>query len=344
MSCLKHKPHAPQRPLRFSLKTTALSYRELNERANQLARYLQRSGVGSEVLVGILMQRSVEMIVAVLGILKAGGAYVPLDPTYPLERLAFMVRDSGLQMLLTQERLGEVAGEYAGETLSLNEQWDSIAGESTENLASSVQPESLAYVIYTSGSTGRPKGVMIQQRSVINLATALHDTIYQTYGPALRVGLSAPLAFDASVKQMVQLLHGHTLCILPEEARADARQLLDYIKRYRLDSLDCTPSHLKLLGQSGVAELLALAPQLVLVGGEALEETVWPQLADSDDTRFFNIYGPTECTVDATVSAVRAELPASTIGRPLPNVQVYVLDQLATTGGDWNTRRNLYRW
>ena len=142
----------------------------------------------------------------------------------------------------------------------------------------------------------------------------------------MRVGLSAPLAFDASVKQMVQLLHGHTLCILPEEARADARQLLDYIKRYRLDSLDCTPSHLKLLGQSGVAELLALAPQLVLVGGEALEETVWPQLADSDETRFFNIYGPTECTVDATVSAVRAELPASTIGRPLPNVQVYVLD------------------
>ena len=299
----------------------------MNERANQLAHYLQRSGVGPDVLVGILMQRSVEMIVAVLGILKAGGAYVPLDPSYPLEHLAFMVHDSGLRMLLTQERLSEVAGEYAGETLSLNEQWDSIACESTENLASSVQPESLAYVIYTSGSTGRPKGVMIQQRSVINLATALHDTIYQTYGRALRVGLSAPLAFDASVKQVVQLLSGHTLCILPEEARADATQLLDYIKRYRLDSLDCTPSHLKLLGPDGVKSLLALAPKLVLVGGEALEETMWPQLADSRETRFFNIYGPTECTVDATVSAVRAELPASTIGRPLPNVQVYVLDQ-----------------
>src|SRR6185503_21016669 len=185
---------------------------------------------------------------------------------------------------------------------------------------------SVAYVIYTSGSTGRPKGVMIQQRSVINLANALHHSIYQQYGAGLRIGLSAPLAFDASVKQVVQLLHGHTLCILPEEARADGRQLLDYIKRYRLDSLDCTPSHLKLLGPDGVAELLGLAPRLVLVGGEALEETVWPQLADSQETRFFNIYGPTECTVDATVSAVRAELPASTIGRPLPNVQVYVLN------------------
>jgi amino acid adenylation domain-containing protein len=306
---------------------TALTYRELNERANQLARYLQRAGVGPEVLVGILMNRSVEMIVAVLGIVKAGGAYVPLDPSYPLERLAFMVQDSGIRLLLTQECLREVAGEYASATLSLNEQWDSIAGESIENLASYVQPENLAYVIYTSGSTGRPKGVMIQQRSVVNLAAALQHSIYREYGAGLRIGLNAPLASDASVRQVVQLLHGHTLCILPEEARADAVQLLSYIKRYRLDSLDCTPSHLKLLGPGGLKSLMALAPQLVVVGGEALDETVWPQLAGSRETRFFNIYGSTECTVDATVSEVRAELSASTIGRPLPNVQMYVLDQ-----------------
>jgi len=268
-----------------------LTYRELNEKANQLAHYLQRSGVGPEVLVGILMQRSVEMIISVLGILKAGGAYVPLDPSYPLKRLAFMVQDCGLRMLLTQG--GEVPSAYAGATLSLTEQWDSIAGESVENLESGgAQSEHLAYVIYTSGSTGRPKGVMIQQRSVVNLATALQHSIYKEYGAGLRIGLSAPLAFDASVKQVVQLLFGHTLCILPEAARADARQLLSYIKRYQLDSLDCTPSHLKLLGQSGVAELLALAPQLVLVGGEALEESVL--LTDSDETRFLNIYGPTE--------------------------------------------------
>ena len=304
---------------------TAISYRELNERANQLARYLQRTGVGPEIRVGILMNHSVEMIVAVLGILKAGGAYVPLDPSSPLEQLAFMFHDSGLQLLLTQERLSEIP--YAGATLSSTEQWDLVAGESVANVPGSAHSESLAYVIYTSDSTGQPHGVMIQQRSVVNLATALQHSIYREYGPGLRIGLSAPLAFDVSVQQVVQLLHGHTLCILPEEARADARQLLDYIKRYRLDSLDCTPSHLKLLGLDGVAELLALEPQLVLVGGEALEETVWPQLAHSDDTSFFNIYGPTECTVDATVSAVRAELPVSTIGRPLANVQVYVLDQ-----------------
>src|SRR6185503_7589499 len=243
--------------LRF--EDTAYTYRELNERSNQLAHYLQRSGVSPDVLVGILMRRSVEMILAVLGILKAGGAYVPLDPSYPRERLAFMVQDAGLRMLLTQEELlNEVPSEYVGQTLSLSEQWDAIAGESVENLPSVAHPESLAYVIYTSGSTGRPKGVMIQQRSVVNLATALQQSIYRLYGAGLRVGLSAPLAFDASVKQVVQLLHGHTLCILPEEARADARQLLDYIKRYQLDSLDCTPSHLKLLGPDGVAELLAL--------------------------------------------------------------------------------------
>ena len=116
---------------------TALTYRELNERANQLARYLQRTGVGPEVLVGILMNRSMEMIVAVLGILKAGGAYVPLDPSYPLERLAFMVQDSGMRLLLTGERLSEIADDYAGATLSLNEQWDLMAGESVANVASS---------------------------------------------------------------------------------------------------------------------------------------------------------------------------------------------------------------
>jgi amino acid adenylation domain-containing protein/non-ribosomal peptide synthase protein (TIGR01720 family) len=306
---------------------TALTYRELNERANQLARYLQRTGVGPEVLVGILMNRSVEMIVALLGILKAGGAYVPLDPGYPVERLEFMVQDSGIRLLLTRERLSEVADEYAGATLSLHEQWDLIAGESVANVASSARPENLAYVIYTSGSTGRPKGVMIQQRSVIHLATAVQHSLYGEYGAGLRIGLTAPLAFDASVQQVLQLLHGHTLCILPEEARADGRQQLAYIERYRLDGLEFTPSHLKLLGPGGVEELMALAPQLVLVGGEALDETLWPQLAGSRETRFLNMYGPTECAVDATKCEVRAELPASTIGRPLPNVQVYILDQ-----------------
>ncbi|HYO83077.1 MAG TPA: amino acid adenylation domain-containing protein, partial [Bryobacteraceae bacterium] len=276
--------------------------------------------------VGILMKRSLEMVVALLGILKAGGAYVPLDPSYPAERLAFMVKDAGIRMLLTQERLSEVAGEYDGGTLSLGEQWEAVAGESSDNFESGVLPESLAYVIYTSGSTGRPKGVMIQQRSVVNLASALHNSIYKEYGAGLRVGLSAPLAFDASVKQVIQLLHGHTLCILPDAARGDGHQLLSYIKRYALDTLDCTPSHLKLLGAGGLEHLLELTPKLVLVGGEALDETVWPLLADTGRTRFFNIYGPTECTVDATVSEVREDLPASTIGRPLPNVQVYVLD------------------
>ena len=301
-----------------------LTYRELNERANQLARYLQRAGVGPEVLAGILMDRSVHMIVAVLGILKAGGAYVPLDESDSLEQLAFMIYDSGLRLLLTRERLTEIP--YAGATLNLTEQWNLVAGESVASVPNSAHPESLAYVAYTSDSTGQPRGVMIQQRSVVNLATALQHSIYREDGPRLRIGVCASPAFDAS-RQVAQLLHGHTLCILPEEAHGDGQQLLNYIKRYRLDGLDCTASHLKQLGASGVAELLALAPQLVLLGGEALEDTVWPSLTDSRETRFFTIYGPTECTVAATVSEVRAELPVSTIGQPLSNVKVYVLDQ-----------------
>jgi non-ribosomal peptide synthetase component F len=162
-------PEAPA----LSFEDITLSYRELNERANQLAHYLQRSGVGPDVLVGILMHRSVEMIVAVLGILKAGGAYVPLDPSYPRERLAFMVQDAGVRMLLTQEELlNEVPGEYVGQTLSLDQQWDEITGESVENLLSVAQPESLAYVIYTSGSTGQPKGVLVSHENVVRLLDA----------------------------------------------------------------------------------------------------------------------------------------------------------------------------
>jgi amino acid adenylation domain-containing protein len=304
---------------------TALTYRELNERANQLARYLQRAGVGPEVVVGILLNRSVEMIVAVLGVLKAGGAYVALDPGDPVERLAFMIHDSELRLLLTRETVSEISN--TGATLNVTEQWDLVAGESVANLPSSAHPESLAYVTYTSDSAGQSHGVMIQQRSVINLATALQHSIYKEYEAGLRLGSCAALASDALVQQVVQLVHGHTLCILPEEAQADGQQLLDYIKRYQLDSLNCTPSHLKLLGESEVAELLALTPQLVLVGREALEETVWASLVDNRETRSFNLYGPTECTVFATVSEVRAELPASTIGRPMSNVKLYVLDQ-----------------
>ncbi|HXQ70500.1 MAG TPA: amino acid adenylation domain-containing protein [Pyrinomonadaceae bacterium] len=288
-----------------------LSFAELNHRANQLAAYLKAEGAGVETAIGIRIEPSLEMLIAVLGILKTGGAYVPLDPRNPQQRIDQVLQDAGASILLTREVV----------TKALS--------QSTNNRESHLSADNLAYIIYTSGSTGQPKGVMIQHRSVANLAAALHEQVYVSLGPSLKVGLSAPLAFDASVKQLVQLLHGHTLHILPEELRLDAMGALNYIDQHQLDVLDCTPSQLKLLLAAGLTH--SNAPKLMLVGGEAIDESTWARLAEDRRTRFFNVYGPTECTVDATWASVAADQPI--IGNPIPNARTYILDKnLKPTG------------
>ena len=292
-----------------------LTYAELNERVETMATHLRAHGIGPEVIVGIYVERSLEMIVGVLAILRAGGAYLPLDPTYPSQRIQFMLEDARVCVLLTQRRLApSLPVACVAEVLYVDE----IEARNVSFPLPHVTSENLAYVIYTSGSTGEPKGVMIQHHSAVNLAYALRHSIY----PAdrhLHVGLNAPFAFDASVKQLVQLLSGHTLYIVPEELRPDATRLRDFINEHSLEVLDCTPSQLKLLLEAG-----PLSPSLVLVGGEALDSTLWTSLSAQTATRFFNVYGPTECTVDATSCEVQSSQPS--LGRPLPNVQVYVLD------------------
>src|SRR6201988_3114107 len=261
-----------------------LTFAELNRRANQLAAYLKAEGVGPETAVGIRIEPSLEMLIAVLGILKAGGAYVPLDPRNPQQRIDQLLLDAGASILLTREVVARAQSERA------------------DNPETKISDDNLAYIIYTSGSTGQPKGVMIQHGSVLNLASALDEQVYAGLGPALKVGLSAPLAFDASVKQLVQLLHGHTLHILPEELRLDAKGALNYIDQHELDVLDCTPSQLKLLLAAGLNQ--NNAPKLMLIGGEAIDESTWSRLAETQQIRFFNVYGPTECTVDTTWSQI----------------------------------------
>lgn len=292
-----------------------LTFAELNRRANQVAAYLKEEGVNAETAVGVRIEPSLEMLIAVLGIMKAGGAYIPLDPRNPQQRIDQVLQDAGASILLTREVLTKA---YAN---------------GTDNPEASPSGDNLAYIIYTSGSTGQPKGVMIQHRSVVNLAAALHEQVYAGLGPALKVGLSAPLAFDASVKQLVQMLHGHTIHILPEELRLDAMGALNYIDQHQLDVLDCTPSQLKLLLAAGLNQSNKTAPKLMLIGGEAIDESTWTQLAAAQPTRFFNVYGPTECTVDATWSAVDNTQAQPTIGRPIPNAQAYILDKnLKPTG------------
>ncbi|HEX8087553.1 MAG TPA: amino acid adenylation domain-containing protein, partial [Blastocatellia bacterium] len=305
-------------------KQQQLTYRQLNRRANQLAHYLRSLGVGPDVPVGICMIRSIEMAVSVLGILKAGGGYVPLDPASPRDRILFILEDTRVPVLLT---LGEAPREYGGRTVDLNSNRADIAGESEENPVNQTAAENLAYVIYTSGSTGIPKGVMVQHNSVVNLAEALHERLYDSRDVHLRVSMNAPLVFDAAVKQLVQLFYGHTIHILPEEARLDARELIDYASRQALDVLDVTPAMLRILLSARSHDGRASSPSRVLVGGEAIDEATWQFMAGDEGVTYFNVYGPTECTVDTTVCRVQKSLSKPTIGRPLANIRVYILDK-----------------
>lgn len=303
-----------------------LTYQELDQRANQLAHHLQKLGVGPDVLVGLCLERSVEMLVGLLGILKAGGAYVPLDPKLPQERLAFMLEEIQAPVLVTQRRLATILPDHTAQPVYLDE-WEVLAQESEVTPDSGVQAANLAYVIYTSGSTGKPKGVMIEHGSVVNLATALAESVYAGQQGPLRVSLNAPLAFDASVKQIVQLLSGHTLYILPEEVRLDGEALLAYLDQHSVDVLDITPVQLKFLLSAGLAQRTDRVPALVLVGGEMLDKAAWQMLATSPKTRYYNVYGPTESTVDATACQIQPALSEPVIGRPLANIQVYLLDK-----------------
>ncbi|MET0645391.1 MAG: amino acid adenylation domain-containing protein [Pyrinomonadaceae bacterium] len=326
-----------------------ITYAQLNDRANRLAHHLRARGVGPEVLVGILLERSVEMIVAVLGTLKAGGAYVPLDPAHPQERISFMLEDAAAAFLLTQQNLAEGLPPSNAQVISVDAERETISGQSAENLPNVAAPDNLAYVIYTSGSTGQPKGVMIQHRSLVNLCTALEQRIYAEHEGLQRVSVNAPLSFDASVKQLVQLAQGRTLCLVPEWMRRDGEALRNYLVRHRVDVLDCTPSQLRMMAAARPAVAAAAAPgrgaadipptteslpsggsarwpRVVLSGGEAIDRPLWLQLAADPHTAYYNLYGPTECTVDASCCRISPDLPLPSIGTPLPNMQILILD------------------
>lgn len=312
-------------------KGKELTYKELNEKSNQLARQLIEKGVKSDTIVALMAERSIEMIIGILGIIKAGGAYLPIEPKSPLERIKYMLDNSQSEILLIQKELNE---QYElGErhiVLIDNENLNEVAKENLEDIRAT---NNLAYIIYTSGSTGRPKGVMVEDRNVINLVYSLSDKVYKKYDGLLNVALIAPYVFDASVQQIfATLLLGHTLNIVGEDDRLSGKGLVDYYKENKIDISDGTPVHLSLLMQDkkGLADE-DMRVKHFIIGGEALPlETVkaFKKICKSQIT---NVYGPTECCVDSTSYEIEEEefdkLTSIPIGRPLPNERIHILDK-----------------
>ena len=317
----------PQR-LAVVYKGQELTYDELNRKANQLARLLRANKLESEEPVGVFLPRSTEMLIAIMAALKAGGVYLPLDPDYPSERLDFIIRDSGLLQVITIKSLRNRLPQTVQKIITMDHIDVEIEAISDDNLDLAYEPENGAYIIYTSGSTGKPKGVFIQHSSMINLLRALEKDIYSKFGKkTLRASLNAPILFDASVQQIVLLAAGHTLYIVPAEARMSGDDLLRFIREHKLEVLDCVPSQLKLLLDAGLHDNEQWQPLICLPGGEAIDEKVWQQLKSAPRIQYFNVYGPTECTVDSTIAYVNNSETRPVIGKPIANAYVYVLDE-----------------
>jgi amino acid adenylation domain-containing protein len=316
-----------------------LSYAELNRRANQLAHHLQNMGVGPDAVVGLCMERSLEMMVGIMGILKAGGAFLPLDPTYPPSRLGFMLEDAQVPVLLTKHAVAEKlqlrahAAIENDRVICLDSEWDAVAALDTGNLDSSVCPENLAYIIYTSGSTGKPKGTMIVHQGLVNYLS------WGTENYRMADGCGAPvltsIGFDATITSVLApLMTGQQVWLVSED-RSDLQEIeaiADAILSENCWSLvKITPAHLELLNALLSEEKLADQTNAIILGGEALFATslsLWRERAPG--TRLVNEYGPTETVVGCCVYEVSegtAEEGAVAIGRPIANTQLYVLDR-----------------
>lgn len=297
-----------------------ITYRELNEQANQLAHYLQEQGVKPETLVGICVERSVEMVIGILGIVKAGGAYVPMDPMVPQERLVYIIEDAQISFLLTQERLLDKVALHV-EVICLDTQWNEIAQASTANPVSEVTSENLAYVIYTSGSTGKPKGVAIAHRSLVDLIF-WHQRTYEVTGEDRATQL-AGTAFDASVWEIwPYLTAGSSLYIPDEETWMIPDKLRDWLIQQEITiSFIPTPMAEKLI-KLDWPEKVAL--RFMLTGGDQLHSYPPASLPFA----LVNHYGPSENTVVTTAALVPSKETevAPPIGRPIANTEVYVLD------------------
>ena len=294
------------------------SYRELNQRANQVAHYLRKRGVSQETLVGICVERSSDLLVGIFGILKAGGAYVPLDPAYPKDRLGYILEDSGTSLVLTQQSLIADLPTCHAQLISLDSDWSQIARESTDDLPKQAQPENLAYVLFTSGSTGRPKGVALEHRS----AATFVQWAQTVFAPQELAGtlFCTSMCFDLSVFEMFVPLSVGGKVIMAQ----DALHLPTLPAKDEVTLINTVPSAIaELLRSGGVPDSV----KVVNLAGEALPSALVEQIYSSTSAeKVFNLYGPTEDTTYSTYTLV-ARGAAVTVGKPLTGTQAYILDK-----------------
>ena len=321
-----HTPAA----IAVSFGKQTLSYAELNDRANQLARHLRTLGIDpqDEPRIGVYLTRSLDLLVATLAIFKAGGVYLPLDPAFPQSHLATILTDSQARVILTNATLADTLPEHTAALVRLDHDWPAIAQEQTSNLAGQPQPSSAAYVIYTSGSTGQPKGVVVEHRSLVNYLCWVNKRLLSD--PASLLPAVTRLTFDASLKQLfAPLLRGAEVWLLDDDVLNEPETLLNALAARSNVALNCVPSLwttlLDIASQPQLAQLDQRLTQL-LVGGEQLTpELVTRTLAALPRLQIWNLYGPTETTANASAARI-ANADAITIGTPLANTQIYLLD------------------
>ncbi|MGV2831530.1 amino acid adenylation domain-containing protein [Myxosarcina sp. GI1(2024)] len=305
-----------------------LTYQELNNRANQLAHYLQQQGVRSDTVVGISMERSIEMVVGLLAILKAGGAYLPLDPAYPQVRLCFMMEDARVPVLLTQPHLrDELPPHQAKLIISIDTEDAIYANYSSQNPASDIKPENLAYVIYTSGSTGKPKGVMNTHRGICNRLQWMQDAYQLT--PKDKVLQKTPYSFDVSVWEFFwTLITGASLVIARPGGHQDSGYLVDTIEKEEITTLHFVPSMLQIFLEEPELQRCSSLKR-VICSGEALSFSLQEKFFARLDCELYNLYGPTEAVIDVTHWHCQPDSSLTTvpIGRPIANTQIHILDR-----------------
>ncbi len=304
---------------------TRLSFAELNARANRLAGLVVAAGLGAESRVALVLPRSAEVVVSILGVLKAGAAYLPVDPDLPAERIGHLLTDAEPALVITTAALsgrlplGEAARLLLDEPVTV----DRLRGQGGDDLGVPVRPEHAAYLIYTSGSTGAPKAVVVEHRNLVNLFHEHRRTLFEPAGARIRVAVTASFSFDTSWDELLWMVAGHELHVIGADLRLDPGALVSHIVDNEIDFLDLTPSYVKPLVAAGLLDPDRRPPALLMLGGEALDQQLWDQLGAAPSIAY-NYYGPTECTVDALRMPIVPGRPLS-LGTPVANTRAYVL-------------------